>query len=282
MITNSEKAEILVQALPYIQKYNGKVIVVKYGGNAMINETLKKKVMGDIVLLSQIGVKIVLVHGGGPEINDALKKMKLESKFVNGLRVTDAATMEVVQMVLAGKINKELVSLIQTAGGNGIGLSGVDGHMILAEKISDELGYVGEVTEINAKPILDVLAAGFIPVISTIGCDKQGNSYNINADTAAARIAGELKAASMITMTDIKGILRDTKDESTLISAINVSETPQLIKEGVISGGMIPKVACCVEAIRRGVKKVFVIDGRVPHSILVEVLSDEGIGTMFY
>jgi len=196
--------------------------------------------------------------------------------------VTDAATMEVVQMVLAGKINKELVSLIQTAGGNGIGLSGVDGHMILAEKISDELGYVGEVTEINAKPILDVLAAGFIPVISTIGCDKQGNSYNINADTAAARIAGELKAASMITMTDIKGILRDTKDESTLISAINVSETPQLIKEGVISGGMIPKVACCVEAIRRGVKKVFVIDGRVPHSILVEVLSDEGIGTMFY
>ena len=280
-ITNAVKADVLMQALPYIQKYNNQIIVIKYGGNAMINEELKKMVMLDLVLLAQIGIKVVLVHGGGPEINETLAKMKIETKFINGLRQTDAEAMDVVQMVLAGKINKSLVNLIENSGGKAIGLCGIDGHMIEAKKISDELGFVGDIISVDTKPVLDMLEKGYIPVISTIGYDAEGNVYNINADTVASRIAGELKACSLISMTDTPGILRDQKDTETLISTINVSEAPHLIKEGVISGGMIPKVGCCIEAIRRGVKRVFIIDGRVPHSILIEVLSDEGIGTMF-
>lgn len=279
-LTNAQRAEVLIHALPYIQNYYNKIIVVKYGGNAMTSEELKEAVMGDIVLLSLIGIKVVLVHGGGPEISDMLKRTGKESRFVNGLRVTDAETQEIVQMVLAGKINKNLVNLLENAGGHAIGLCGVDGHMIEAKQLNPELGFVGEVTGVNTQPILDVLEKGYIPVISTIGCDREGNTYNINADTAAARIAGMLHAQSLISMTDIAGILRDKNDPSTLITKIHVSEAPQLIHEGIISGGMIPKVECCIEAIRRGVEKVFIIDGRIPHSILIEVLTDEGIGTM--
>ncbi len=281
MITVKERAEVLVHALPYIQKYNGKILVIKYGGNAMIDESLKKAVMRDVVLLSLIGVKVVLVHGGGPEISETLTRLGKKSEFVNGLRVTDAETAEVVQMVLAGKVNKSLVSLIESIGGKAIGLCGMDGHMIEARKLDERLGFVGEITHIEEQPILDVLDKGYIPVISTVGFDREGNVYNINADTAAARIAGKLHAESMISMTDIAGLLRDKNDPSTLISEVNVSEAPQLMREGVIAGGMIPKVECCIDAIRRGVKRVFIIDGRVPHSILIEVLTDEGIGTMF-
>ena len=280
-LTNAQRADVLIQALPYIQKYYNKIIVVKYGGNAMINEELKQAVMGDIVLLSLIGVKVVLVHGGGPEITEMLNKVGKESSFVDGLRVTDKETVEIVQMVLAGKINKNLVNLLQSKGGKAIGLCGIDGHMIKAEMKKAELGYVGEITDVNVQPILDVLEKGYIPVVSTVGFDDQGNSYNINADTAAAKIAGQLKCESLISMTDIAGILRDKNDPSTLIPKIYVSEAPQLFAEGVISGGMIPKIECCIEAIRRGVKKVFVIDGRTPHAILIETLTDEGIGTMF-
>jgi len=279
-LSNAQRAGVLIQALPYIQKYYNKIIVIKYGGNAMINEELKEAVMGDIVLLSLIGIKVVLVHGGGPEISDMLKKIGKESRFVDGLRVTDEEGMDIVQMVLAGKINKNLVNLLQNKGGRAMGLCGVDGHMIEARQLKPELGFVGEVTNVNTQPILDVLERGYIPVISTVGCDDEGNTYNINADTAAARIAGMLGAESLISMTDIAGILRDKDDPSTLIPVIQVSDAPQLIHEGVISGGMIPKVECCIEAIRRGVKKVFIIDGRIPHSILIETLTDEGIGTM--
>lgn len=281
-LTNEGKAEILVQALPYIQKYYDQIVVVKYGGNAMIDENLKKTVMRDLVLLAQIGVKVVLVHGGGPEITETLAKMNIESKFVDGLRVTDREQIDVVQMVLAGKVNKDLVALIGSAGGKAIGLCGIDGGMIEARPVSKALGFVGEVVSVDTKPVLDALNAGYIPVISSLGFDKEGNVYNINADTAASRIAGELKASSFINMTDIKGILEDPADENSLIKEVNASEALELIRDGVISGGMIPKVKCCVEAIRRGVKKVFIIDGRVPHAILIEVLSDEGIGTMFY
>ncbi|MGN1099404.1 MAG: acetylglutamate kinase [Christensenellales bacterium] len=280
-ISNAEKADILVQALPYIQRYHNQIIVVKYGGNAMLNDELKKTVMTDITLLTQIGIKVVLVHGGGPEISEMLTKLGKETKFVNGLRQTDKETAEVVQMVLAGKINKNLVNLIENTGGKAMGLCGIDGHMIEAEPLDPELGFVGEITKLDVSPICDVLEKGYIPVVSTVGFDREGNVYNINADTVAARIAGELKAHSLISMTDIKGILRVKEDESTRISTINVSEAPQLIKEKVICGGMIPKVQCCIDAIRRGVERVFIIDGRVPHSILIEVLSDEGIGTMF-
>ncbi len=279
-MTNAQRAEVLIHALPYIQKYYNKIIVVKYGGNAMINDDLKQAVMGDIVLLSLIGIKVVLVHGGGPEISDMLNRVGKKSEFVNGLRVTDEEGMDIVQMVLAGKINKNLVNLLMEKGGRAIGLCGVDGHMIEAKQLDPALGYVGEITQVNTQPILDVLEKGYIPVISTIGCDDKGHTYNINADTAAARIAGMLKAESLISMTDIAGILRDKDDPSTLISKINVSDAPELVHEGVISGGMIPKVECCIEAIRRGVNKVFIIDGRVPHSILIETLTDEGIGTM--
>ena len=280
-ISNAERARVLVHALPYIQNYNGKIVVVKYGGNAMINEKLKDSVMRDIVLLSLIGVKVVLVHGGGPEISEMLNKIGKKSEFVNGLRVTDKETVDIVQMVLAGKVNKSLVNYIQNIGGKAIGLCGTDGHMIEAEMKDPQLGYVGEITDVNTQPILDVLDKGYIPVISTIGCDKEGNIYNINADTAAAKIAGKLQAESFISMTDIRGLLRDKDDEDTVIPVVNVSEAPQLIHEGIISGGMIPKIECCIEAIRQGVGQVFIIDGRVPHSILIEVLTDEGIGTMF-
>lgn len=280
-ITNAERAKVLTQALPYIQKYANKVIVVKYGGNAMINEELKDAVMGDIVLLSLIGVKVVLVHGGGPEITEMLGKIGKESKFVDGLRVTDKETVDIVQMVLAGKINKNLVNLLQNIGGKAMGLCGTDGHLIEAVQLDERLGYVGKVTNVNVEPILDVLDKGYIPVVSTIGCDNEGNTYNINADTAAAKIASMLKAECLISMTDISGILRDKDDPSTLIPKITVEEAPVLVEEGVISGGMIPKVDCCIEAINHGVKKVFIIDGTVPHSILIEMLTDEGIGTMF-
>ena len=280
-MTNAQRAEVLTQALPYIQKYNNKIIVVKYGGNAMINEELKDAVMGDIVLLSLIGIKVVLVHGGGPEITQMLGQVGKESRFVNGLRVTDKETVDIVQMVLAGKVNKNLVNLLHHKGGKAVGLCGIDGHMIEAEMLNPELGYVGEITKVNVEPITDVLEKGYIPVISTVGCDKEGNVYNINADTAAAKSAGILGAESLISMTDIEGILRDKDDPSTLISKIYVDEAPQLVEDGVISGGMIPKVECCIDAINSGVRKVFIIDGRIPHSILIETLTNEGIGTMF-
>lgn len=280
-ISNTDRAKILIEALPYIQKYNNKILVVKYGGNAMQNDDLKKAVMGDIVLLSLIGVKVVLIHGGGPEISDMLKKVGKKSEFIDGLRVTDKESVELVQMVLSGKINKGLVNLIENTGGKAIGLCGTDGHLIKAEKLDDVHGFVGKITDINPQPILDVLEKGYIPVISTVGCDDEGNIYNINADTAASKIAGVLKAESFISMTDIKGLLRDKDDENSLIDCVHVSEAPELISRGIISGGMIPKIECCIEAIRQGVKKVFIIDGRIPHSILIEVLTDAGIGTMF-
>lgn len=282
MITNAQRAEILVNALPYIKKYYNKVIVVKYGGNAMINEELKNAVMGDLVLLSTIGIKVVLVHGGGPEISGMLAKIGKKSEFVNGLRVTDAETADIVLQILAGKINKTLVNHLQNSGGKAVGLSGMDGHLIEAEIKDPALGFVGEITDINIEPVTDLLDKGYIPVISTVGCDKEGNVYNINADTAAARIASALGAEALFLMTDIIGLLRDKDDESTLISSVCVSEAPQLMREGIISGGMIPKVECSVEAIRQGVKKVFMLDGRVPHSLLIETLTNEGIGTMLY
>ena len=272
---------MLIHALPYIRKYTDKIIVVKYGGNAMINEELKDAVMGDIVLLSLIGIKVVLVHGGGPEITNMLERVGKETKFVDGLRVTDSETVEIAQMVLAGKINKNLVQHLQLKGGKAIGLCGIDGNMIEAQRMNEKLGFVGDITSINVDPITDVLEKGYIPVISTIGCDAEGNVYNINADTAASKIAGILKAESLISMTDVAGILHDKDDSDSLISKVLVSEAPQLMAQGVISGGMIPKVECCIEAIRRGVKKVFIIDGRIPHAILIETLTDEGIGTMF-
>ncbi len=280
-LTNAQRADVLTQALPYIQKYTNKIIVIKYGGNAMINEELKQAVMRDIVLMSLIGIKVVLVHGGGPEITDMLGRIGKKSEFVNGLRVTDRETAEVVQMVLAGKINKNLVNLLQNNGGKSIGLCGMDGHLIEAKIKDEQLGFVGEITNINVEPILDVLEKGYIPVVSTVGCDAEGNTYNINADTAASKIAGMLKAESLISMTDIAGLLRDKDDPESLIKVVNVSEAPLLVKEGIISGGMIPKVECCIEAIRMGVHKVFILDGRVPHSIIIEMLTDEGIGTMF-
>jgi len=280
-ISNAERARILVHALPYIQEYNGKIVVVKYGGNAMVNEKLKNSVVRDIVLLRLIGVKVVLVHGGGPEITEMLGRIGKETQFVDGLRVTDKETVEITQMVLAGKINKNLVNLIECCGGKAIGLSGIDGHMITAKVKSEKLGFVGDITEINPQTILDVLEKDYIPVVSTIGCDSEGNVYNINADTAAAKIAGALKAESLISLTDTSGILMDKDDPETLIPHITVQETNELIKRGVISDGMIPKVECCTSAIKNGVKKVFIIDGRVPHSILIETLTEEGIGTMF-
>ena len=280
-LTREQRAEILIQSLPYIQKYNNKIVVVKYGGNAMINGELKEAVMGDIELLSLIGIKVVLVHGGGPEITELLNKVGKKSEFVNGLRVTDKETVDIVQMVLAGKVNKNLVNLLQMKGGKAIGLCGIDGRLLEAKQTSEELGYVGEITKVNVEPILDVLERGYIPVVSTIACDKKGNIYNVNADTAASRIAGALKAEGLMLMTDTVGLLRDKDDPSTLISKVYISDAKQLMQDGIVCGGMIPKVECCIDAIRRGVKKVFITDGRVPHSILIEVLTDEGIGTMF-
>ena len=280
-ISNADRARILVHALPYIKKYNGKIVVVKYGGNAMVNEKLKNSVVRDIVLLSLIGVKVVLVHGGGPEISELLSKIGKETKFIDGLRVTDKETVEVAQMVLAGKINKSLVNLIECCGGNSIGISGIDGHMIKATIKDEKLGYVGKITQINPKPILDIIEKGYIPVVSTLGCDDEGNVYNINADTAAAKIAGALKAESLISLTDTPGLLMDKNDPSTLITRVTVEQTKKLIDDGIICDGMIPKVECCVNAIMDGVKRVFIIDGRISHSILIETLTEEGIGTMF-
>ena len=283
-ISNAEKAHILIQALPYIQKYNGKTVVIKYGGNAMINEDLKSAVMSDIALLKLVGINVVLVHGGGPEITDMLKKINKESKFVNGLRVTDKETIDIVQMVLAGKVNKSLVQHLQKSGAAAVGLCGLDGNMLVAEKLitSEDIGYVGEITQVNPKVINDVINNGFVPIISTVAGSYQGDVYNINADIAASRIAAELGACKLILMTDIRGLLRDKDDENTLIPSVNVSEVPMLKREGIISGGMIPKIDCCVEAVRRGVSRAYIIDGIIPHSILIEMLTAEGIGTMFY
>jgi acetylglutamate kinase len=285
MIANEVRARVLNDALPYIQKYNNKVVVVKYGGNAMTNETLKQAVMSDIVLLHLVGIKVVLVHGGGPEINEMLRRLNIKSKFISGLRYTDENTIDVVKMVLAGKVNKELVTMLCQDNGNAIGLCGLDEHMLLAEKTyganGEDLGFVGNVVEVNTKPIMDALDNGVIPVIATVACDKNGQAYNVNADTAAARIASELNAENLLLLTDIAGLLRDKDDPSTLIPDVHVSEVPAMKRQGIISGGMIPKIECCVEAIRRGVKKAVIIDGRVPHSILIEILSNEGIGTQF-
>lgn len=278
--SNAERAEVLTQALPYIKRYSGKIVVVKYGGNAMINEQLKTQVMEDIVLLALIGVKPVLVHGGGPEISDLMARLGKKSEFVDGLRVTDKETVDIAQMVLAGKINKMLVNLLEMKGGKAMGISGMDGRLIEATAKDERLGFVGNVTNVNGEVITDLLEKGYIPVVSTIGCDKEGNAYNINGDTAAACIAGALKADRMILMTDIAGILRDKDNPSTLIPEITVDEANKLQDEGVIQGGMIPKVKCCIEAIKRGVENVVIMDGRVPHSILMELLTDEGAGTM--
>lgn len=280
-IDNQMKAEILAHALPHIQKYRKKIVVVKYGGNAMINEELKEAVMRDLVLLSTIGIRIVLVHGGGPAINKTLEKMQVESKFVDGLRVTDRETVDVVQMVLSGKVNKDLVCQIGNMGGHAIGLSGMDGNMLKCRPLDDTHGYVGEITQVNMDVVKEALEHSFIPVISTIGYDEKGNCYNINADTAAAAVAGALKAEALVSMTDIVGLLRDKDDDSTLIHRVYISDTPALIAEGIISGGMIPKIDSMTQALREGVKKAFIIDGRVPHSILMELLTDEGMGTMF-
>jgi len=278
--TNMERAEVLTSALPYIKKYSGKTVVVKYGGNAMINPQLKEQVMEDIALLWLIGVKVVLIHGGGPEISETMKRLGKKAEFVDGLRVTDRETVDIVQMVLAGKVNKTLVNLLQMKGGHAIGLSGIDGGIIEAKMKDERLGYVGEITKIRTHPITDLLERNYIPVISTVASDRQGNTYNINGDTAAAHIAGALGAERLIMMTDIAGILMDKEDPSTLIPCITVTEARKLYDEGVISGGMIPKVECCIEALEHGVDNVVIMDGRIPHSILMELLTDEGAGTM--
>lgn len=281
---NIQRAKILVEALPYIQKYNGKTVVIKYGGNAMINEELKQAVISDIVLLSLVGINVVVVHGGGPEISQMLKKIGKQSEFVNGLRYTDEETMEIVQMVLCGKVNKDLVNIMNKIGGRAMGLCGMDGGMLRAEKLTEEgfdYGFVGDIKEVDTSAITDAIDKGYIPVISTVaGGIDDDHAYNINADTAAAKLAGALNAEKLILLTDVRGVLQDPKDEESLISSINVSEVPKLVREGIISGGMIPKLDCCVEAVRQGVPRAHILDGRVPHSILIEMLSDEGVGTM--
>ena len=283
IISNQERADVLVQALPYIQQWHGKTIVVKYGGNAMINEELKNAVMTDIVLLQSVGIHVVLVHGGGPEITQMLQKIGKESRFVGGLRYTDEETVEIVQMVLAGKVHKDLVQLIDNCGGRAIGLCGLDGGMLKAKKLeTPDVGLVGEVEQVNVSILNDAIAAGYVPIIATVGADEKGQTYNINADTAAARIAAELKAEKLILMTDIRGLLENKDDENTLIPVVNVSEVPALKQKSIISGGMIPKIDCCVEAVRRGVARTHIIDGRIPHSILIEMFSDQGVGTMFF
>ncbi len=283
-ISNTDRANILIQSLPYIQKLSGRTVVVKYGGNAMTSPELKNAVMSDIVMLQLVGINVVLVHGGGPEITDMLSKIGKESRFINGMRYTDEETVNVVQMVLAGKVNKDLVQMLGSRGGKAIGLCGMDGNMIRAEKLAmgDDLGFVGEITQVDVSPIVDIIDKGYVPVVATVGTGFQDEVFNINADIAAARIAAELGAVKLILMTDIQGLLRDREDESTLIPVVNVSEVPHLKREGIVSGGMIPKIDCCVEAVRRGVSRAHIIDGRIPHSILIELFSDEGIGTMFY
>ena len=280
-MNKQEQAEFLIEAMPYIKKYFNKILVVKYGGNAMIDEQLKSSVMRDLVVLNLLGIKVVLVHGGGPEISETINKLGMETRFVNGLRYTDEDTAEVVRMVLAGKVNKSLADLIGKHGGKAIGICGQDGHMLKCEKQDEKLGFVGKITEINTELITDLLGLGYVPVISTVGYDDEGHIYNVNADTAAAAIAGALKAESLILMTDIRGLLENKDDPESLIKKVYASDIPALIKQGIISGGMIPKIECCKEAIRRGVQKVFITDGRVCHSILIELLSDEGSGTMF-
>lgn len=276
-----EQAEFLIEAMPYIKKYFNKVLVIKYGGNAMIDEKLKSSVMRDIVVLNLLGIKVVLVHGGGPEISETIKKMGKETRFIDGLRYTDAETAEIVRMVLAGKVNKTLTDLIERNGGKAVGICGQDGHMIKCEPQDEKLGFVGKITEINTRLVTDLLNLGYVPVISTVGYDDEGNVYNVNADTAASAIAGALDAESLILMTDIRGLLENKDDPDTLIKKVYVSDIPALVKQGIISGGMIPKIECCKDAIRRGVNRVFITDGRVSHSILIEILSDEGSGTMF-
>ncbi len=278
--TNSQRAQVLTQALPYIRQYNGKIVVVKYGGNAMVSEQLRQQVMEDIVLLWLVGVKVVLVHGGGPEISDMMSRLGKKPEFVDGLRVTDQETVDIVQMVLAGKVNKTLVKLLEMHGGKAMGISGMDGRLIEARMKRVELGFVGSITNVNIEPVMDLLEKGYIPVISTLGCDSEGNTYNINGDTAAAYIAGALGAERLIMMTDIAGVLRDKNDPITLIPEMTISEAVTLFEQNVIAGGMIPKVECCIDAIHRGVERVIIMDGRVPHSILMEILTDEGAGTM--
>jgi acetylglutamate kinase len=278
---NNIKAKVLTAALPYIQKYTGKTVVVKYGGNAMIHPDLKKAVMSDIILLSLVGIHVVLVHGGGPEISGMLKKLDIPSRFVDGLRYTDQETAEVVQMVLAGKTNKDLVSLLGQLGGKAIGLCGIDGGMIKAKKIQGDYGFVGEITEINTEPIIQAIQSGYIPVIATVGTDCKGQTYNINADTAAAEIAAALKAKNIITLTDIRGLMRDISDENSLIPVVKIDEVEKLMSDGIIGGGMIPKVKSLKKSVLSGVEKAVMIDGRIEHSILIEMFSDEGVGTMF-
>ena len=280
IFSNAQRAEVLTAALPYIRRYNGKCVVVKYGGNAMINQQLKEHVMEDIVLLWLIGVKVVLVHGGGPEISETMAKLGKKPEFVDGLRVTDKETVDIVQMVLAGKVNKTLVNMLEMKGGKAMGISGIDGRLIEADFKDERLGYVGNITNVNIQPVTDLLEKGYIPVVSTVACDENGNTYNINGDTAAARVAGALEAERLIMMTDIAGILRDKDDPSTLIPKITVEEAKALYKQNVISGGMIPKVDCCIDALNHGVNNVVIMDGRIPHSILMELLTDEGAGTM--
>ena len=280
--TNSPRAQVLTQALPYIRQYNGKIVVVKYGGNAMVSEELREQVMEDIVLLWLVGVRVVLVHGGGPEISEMMSRLGKKPEFVDGLRVTDQETVDIVQMVLAGKVNKTLVKLLEVKGGKAMGISGMDGGLIEAKMKRAELGYVGSITGVNIEPVMDLLEKGYIPVISTLGCDREGNTYNINGDTAAAYIAGALGAERLIMMTDIAGVLRNKNDPSTLIPELTIGEAIKLFEENVIAGGMIPKVECCIDAIHRGVERVIIMDGRVPHSILMEILTDEGAGTMVY
>ena len=281
MIGKEAQAEFLLEAMPYIEKYQNKILVVKYGGNAMTDDTLKQFVMRDMTLLRFVGIKVVLVHGGGPEISQTLKRMGIESRFVNGLRYTDEETAEVVRMVLAGKVNKSLVHMLGAMGARAIGISGIDGNLLRCSKESEALGFVGKIDHVDTDILTSCLDAGYLPVVSTVGYDDDGNIYNVNADTAASAIAGALKAESLILMTDVRGLLRVRDDESTLIRKVYVSDIPSLVKEGVISGGMIPKVNCCRDAIRNGVGRVFITDGRVKHSILLELLSDEGLGTMF-
>ena len=281
MSTHAQQAQTLVEALPYIQKFTGKTIVVKYGGNAMISDELRQAVMKDIILLHLVGIRVVVVHGGGPEISDMLKKIGHQSHFVDGLRYTDEVTMDVVQSVLCGKVNKNLVAQLNRLGGQAIGMCGMDGQMFQAKQLDGKYGLVGEIVNVNPEPVETALLNGYIPVVSTVaqGVDAD-TAYNINADTAAAQLAVALHAEKMILLTDIRGLLWDPKDEETLIHVVRTHEVPELIEEGVISGGMIPKMECCVDAIHGGVERVHVLDGRIPHSILIELLSDRGIGTM--
>ena len=276
-----DRAHVLAEALPYIQKFTGKTIVVKYGGNAMVSQELRQAVISDIILLSLIGIRVVMVHGGGPEISAMLKKLGKESRFVDGLRYTDQETMEVVQQILCGQTNKNLAATLNRLGGRALGLCGLDGGLFQAAALDEKYGLVGEIHTVDPAPVADALNSGYIPVVASVAQGTDGpTAYNINADTAAARLAAALKAEKLILLTDVKGLLRDPKDDNTLISSLPLSQVPALVREGVISGGMIPKVDCCVESVRSGVKSAVILDGRVPHSILIELLSDAGIGTM--